>query len=106
MLNRFFNMEDFEDPIGESITDKFYYTMMPGNTKQAQIYVKENNLELMDSFMQYGSAEKKSFYSLTGGYVDLQSFKGNTYLTPSSFLTQKEPLIKELCFHSLICWLN
>jgi len=89
MLNRFFNMEDFEDPIGESITDKFYYTMMPGNTKQAQIYVKENNLELMDSFMQYGSAEKKSFYSLTGGYVDLQSFKGNTYLN-AFFLLDSE----------------
>jgi len=101
MLNRFFNMEDFEDPIGESITDKFYYTMIPGFTKQAQIYVKENHLELMDDFMQYGSAKEESFYSLTGGYVDLQSFRGDTYLNAFFLLDSEITTYKRTVFSLL-----
>ena len=101
MLNRFFDMENFEEPIGQSITDKFYYTMIPGHTKQAQIYVKENNVELMDNFMQYGSAEKKSFYSLTGGYVDLQSFRGDTYLN-AFFLLDSETTTYKRTVYSLM----
>jgi len=89
MVDSFFDAENFENPIGTSITDSYYYKMLPGYTKMTEIYVMQNKLELMDSFYQYGNPEEQTFYSLSGGYKDTQVKITDAYINTYFFIDSK-----------------
>ena len=80
MVDRYFDAQNYTQPVGKTMTDNFYYTIHPEMTKQTQVYVKENKLELMDSFFQYGETEKSTFYSISGGFEDYKIFDGNIFV--------------------------
>jgi len=66
MTNKYFDADNYTHLVGKTLTDNIYYTLFPQITKQTHIYVKNNLLELMDSFFQYGEPEKSNFYSISG----------------------------------------
>ena len=101
MVDKFFKADDFEDPIGSTITDKYYYRMLPGYTKQTQIYIKENRLELMDSFFQYESYDKHKYYSISGGTEDVQTFKDNSYIVTYFMLDSEVTTYRRTVFSFL-----
>jgi len=101
MVDSFFNAENFEEPIGTSITDSYYYKMLPGYTKSNEIYVMQNKLELMDSYFQYGNPDEHTFYSLSGGYKDTQVKLDNVYINTFFFIDSKVTTHKRTVFSLL-----
>jgi hypothetical protein len=90
MLDRYFDLDNFDNPIGEFITEKYTYEVASDFTKKSFIYVKENEIELMDSFLQFGGPKKDKFYSISGQTVDLALYSENyifTYLVLDSSIT-------------------
>jgi len=89
MVNRYFDSQNYTQPVRTTMTDQFYYTIHPEMTKQTHVYVEENKLELMDSFFQYGETEKSTFYSISGGFEDYKPLEENTYVDTYFLLDKK-----------------
>jgi hypothetical protein len=79
MLDKFFDLKNFDNPIGSYITEKYVYNVLDGFTRSSDIYIKQNNLELMDSVFQFKGDEKRKFYSIESEKIDLYKFV-TTYL--------------------------
>jgi hypothetical protein len=79
MLDKYFDLHNFDDPVGEFITEKFSYNALYYNTRTTDIFVSHNEIELMDSVFQYQSSEKEVFYSIAGEKTDTYDNFG-TYL--------------------------
>jgi hypothetical protein len=79
MLDKFFDLKNFDNPIGSYITEKYVYNVLDGFTRSSDIYIKQNNLELMDSVFQFKGHEKRKFYSIESEKIDLYKFV-TTYL--------------------------
>jgi hypothetical protein len=64
MIDHYFDFNSFDNPIKSFMTQKYYYSFLKDYYKYAQIYIRENNLELMDSVFQYQDYDRKKFYSI------------------------------------------
>jgi hypothetical protein len=79
MLDKFFDLKNFDNPIGSYITEKYVYNVLDGFTRSSDIYIKQKNLELTDSVFQFKGDEKSKFYSIESEKIDLYKFV-TTYL--------------------------
>jgi len=100
MIDRYFDPQNYTHPVGKMMTDQFYYTMHPEMTKQTHVYIKENKLELMDSFFQYGETKKSNFYSISEGFEDYKPLEDNTYVA-TYFLMDKKVTTYKRTIYSL-----
>jgi hypothetical protein len=82
MLNHYFDLHNFEQPIQSFLTQKYIYDFVKDFTFSSMIFIRENNVELMDSFFQFQSYERKKFYSVSEERV-------NFYIYDDTFLTIK-----------------
>ena len=64
--NFYFDSDDYETPIKTYVDDRIWFTVMPKITKEADIYVRKNFLELQDSYLQVSGGKKESFISISG----------------------------------------
>lgn len=65
MPNSYFNVKKFSEPIGSYLTQTYYYVLAWNAGKQSDIFVKENNLKLMDNFFEFGDPDSYTFYSVS-----------------------------------------
>jgi hypothetical protein len=71
MMNRFFELDNFDKPVQEFLTQEMTYEMMSGVLKSDYIYLKENKVKMMDNFLQYGAYKEETFYSISSDKVDI-----------------------------------
>jgi hypothetical protein len=64
MIDHYFDFHSFDNPIKSYMTQRYYYSFLKDYYKYAQVYIRENNLELMDSVFQYQDYDRKKFYSI------------------------------------------
>jgi len=100
MTNKYFDADNYTHPVGKTLTENIYYTLFPQMTKETHIYVKNNVLELMDSFFQYGEPEKSNFYSISGGFDNYRMQKDDLYVN-AYFLLQNEVTTHKRTIYSL-----
>jgi hypothetical protein len=65
MLNSYFDSQNFYNPIQSFLTEKYAYNFVQDFTFLSMIFIRENNVELMDSFFQFQDYENKIFYSIS-----------------------------------------
>jgi hypothetical protein len=64
MLNRYFDIQNLDNPIQSFLTQRYVYNFVKDFTFLSVISIRENNVELMDSFFQFQDYEKMIFYSI------------------------------------------
>ena len=65
MVNSYFRHTSIDDPIGNYLTEKYYYSMEWDKRKDIDIFIKENHIELLDDLLQLGDPKELKFYSIT-----------------------------------------
>jgi hypothetical protein len=79
MLDQYFDLKNFHEPIGSYITEKYAYNVLDGFSRKLEIYIKQNELELMDSVLQFQDYDKRIFYSIGDEKIDIYASE-TTYL--------------------------
>jgi hypothetical protein len=79
MMNRFFELDNFDMPVQEFLTQEMTYEMVSSILKSDYIYLKENKVKLMDNFFQYGDHKEETFYSVSSNKVDF-GYNNYTYI--------------------------
>lgn len=62
--NFYFDSDDYDDPIKRFIDDKLWVNLMAYRMKETDVFVRQNHLELQDSYLQFMGEEEKSFISI------------------------------------------
>jgi hypothetical protein len=70
MLNKFFELDNFDEPVQEFLTQELTYEITSGVRKSDYAYIKENKIRLMDNFLQYGAYKEETFYSIKSNKVE------------------------------------
>jgi hypothetical protein len=64
MIDKYFDMNSFDDPIKDVLTERYTYSLLPGFTSNGNILLKENDVKTVDSFLGIGSSYEDKFYSI------------------------------------------
>jgi hypothetical protein len=64
MIDKYFDMNSFDDPIKDVLTERYTYSLLPGFTSNGNILLKENDVKTVDSFLGIGSNYEDKFYSI------------------------------------------
>jgi hypothetical protein len=64
MIDSYFDLESFEDPIKTFLTQKYYYSLNGDQVKNYEIYVKQNIIDKLDDYTHLNGVEQNSFYSV------------------------------------------
>lgn len=64
MINSYFDLGSFDDPIKTYLTQKFYYTYEEGVFTQTEIFLKENRIDNLDDYTLIEGKHKKKFYAV------------------------------------------
>jgi hypothetical protein len=65
------DFEDYEEVVKSYMDDSITYRIMPNFIKEATVFVRKNEAEFEDSFVQFGFKDKKEFVSISTTNVDL-----------------------------------
>jgi hypothetical protein len=65
------DFEDYEEVVKSYMDDSITYRIMPNFIKEATVFVRKNEAEFEDSFVQFGFKDKKKFVSISTTNVDL-----------------------------------
>ena len=101
MIDSYFDLHNFERPVASFLTEKFYYYLNPGLIKYTDIYLKENKLELVDSFFQFSGPKKKTFYSVSSIKESTNMWEGLTYAYLTINLDPETQLYKRTVYSML-----
>lgn len=63
-MKRYFDFNDFNDPIKEYIEDRVFFPVEPYTKKSAQIYVKKTYTQIDDSIWPFGSSNDTTYLTV------------------------------------------
>ena len=73
VINSYFDFEDYDQPIKTYIDDRFFFSLMTSITRNFLAYVKTNEAETLDDFLNYSPQGKESsFISIDRISQDIQ----------------------------------
>lgn len=101
MIDSYFNLRNFTQPIGSFLTEKYYYYCVPGTIKYTDIFIKENKLELTDNFLQLGGPVEKKFYSVSDVKESWAYYGGPEYVYVKLQLDPETQLYKRTVYSIL-----
>lgn len=101
MIDSYFDLHNFTQPIGSFLTEKYYYYCVPGTIKYTDIFIKENKIELTDNFMQFGGPEAKKFYSVSDVKESWAYYGGPEYVYVKLQLDPETQLYKRTVYSLL-----
>jgi len=64
--NFYFDSADYNQPIKTLIDDKIWFSIMPKIRKDADMFVRRNNIKLQDDYVQISGEKTDSFISISG----------------------------------------
>ena len=73
IYNWYVDFDDYETPIKSYIDDIYSYQLTPGFNKQLKLYVKQNDVELNDAYLQIGNSKQSSFLNIDRFAMDMFS---------------------------------
>ena len=93
------NFDDYENPIKSYVDDIYTYQLSSSLDKRIKIYVKQNNLELNDNFVQIGNSKDYQFLNVERTSLDVASISSDgervRFSTSQSDLMKIEILTSE-----------
>ena len=101
ILDRYFDLENFEQPIKSYLTDGHFYGMVPWETRHSRIYIQENNVKMIDNYFQFGSFEEQTFYSVSKEIRESKVFNDNKYVEVTLILDSEKKLYTRTVFSFL-----
>ena len=63
--NNYLDFNNYNDPVQSYLDDRFFWDLAPGFRKKADIYVKNNQANLIDDFVQLGQSNNFTFYQVS-----------------------------------------
>ena len=85
----YFDFDDYEDPIKHYIDTKIYFKLVPGFTKQVEIYVQQNHAEQSDSIFQFQPSTTES------SFINVETYVPNLYLENKDEIIFRSYFIKD-----------
>ena len=73
IYNWYVDFDDYDSPIKAYFDDIYSYQLAPGFNKQLKLYIKQNDVELNDAFVQISNSKEMSFLSVDRFTLDLFS---------------------------------
>ncbi|CAI2363146.1 unnamed protein product [Moneuplotes crassus] len=71
--SKYFDFEDYDNPIKRVVDDKFSFRLSSGLKKFISLYVKKSTISLSDSILPFGAEIQDSFYSIEDNQEDAQT---------------------------------
>lgn len=71
IVNKYFDLDDYDEPIKNYLDDRFSYRLTQGFTKVVNVYLKKNVVTMQDNLFQYQNAVTKEFYKIDRTQTDL-----------------------------------
>ena len=62
-VNTYFDSNDFKKPVKDFADDRLFEYLVSGFTKEIDVYIKRNNLELQDSILRYSTVGNKQSFN-------------------------------------------
>ena len=85
----YFDFDDYENPIKHYIDTKIYFKLVSGFTKQADIYVQQNQAEQSDSIFQFQPSTTES------NFINVETYVPNLYLENKGEVVFRSYFIKD-----------
>ena len=73
IYNWYFDFDDYVTPIKAYFDDVYSYQLTPGFNKQLKLYIKQNDVELNDAYVQIGNSQQMSFLNVDRFALDIFS---------------------------------
>ena len=78
LVDAYFDEDNFEDPVGRFLTEKYYYSIDFLSRVDIDIFIKENELKLNRNLVSFNDGDKLSFYSLSGDKIISRPMQTNS----------------------------
>ena len=98
MIDSYFDLESFDKPIKNYLTQNYAYQMEEGFYRNVELFLKENQLDLSDDYKVIGSSESKKFYSIANGRGQNTVTTGDYYGEISFSLHTETQIYKRTVF--------
>ena len=64
MIDRYFDKESFDKPVKKHLTQNYFYVMDAGYFRNIEIFVQENQIDLLDDYMLVEGSKDGRYYSV------------------------------------------
>ena len=79
--NRYFDFDDYDDPVKAYVTDRESYKPPTSFHKRVTLFLRKNEYSLHDDLVQYRDHQEGSFYSIGSKEVDIEELTDDTVMT-------------------------
>ena len=62
--NTYFDFSNYDDPIQHYLDETFFWDLLPGFRKKTDIFVRQNEVSLIDDLVQLGQSNETEFYQV------------------------------------------
>jgi len=100
-INSYMDFDDYDNPVKNYIDDRHTFRGIPSYAKQVKLLIRENSVELSDSLLGLGSAEKKEFLNIEKTFVDLHIFEVESYFEILFMLDSEKKTYSRVAFSFL-----
>ncbi|CAI2378946.1 unnamed protein product [Moneuplotes crassus] len=98
MINSYFDLHSFDDPIKTYLTQEYYYTYQAGYFTQTNFYLKENNMDALDDYTLVGGKKKRKFYTVAKEKTDKYAYTSGDYAQIEFHLDPETEVFKRNVF--------
>ena len=81
IVNRFFDFDDYDDPVKTYATDQNVYKTIPGFHKIINLYLRRSEYSINDALIQCNDPSEGGYYSIENDKVDIQAASNDTIMT-------------------------
>lgn len=74
--NTIVDMKDYKEPIKYIIDDGLYWELVPGIRKKTDVYIRQNEAEFEDNYIQIGFPDEREFYQVAMNTHSFESESG------------------------------
>lgn len=85
VLNNNINFDDYNDPVKSYIDDGFYWDLVPGFRKRADVYVQKNKGRFEDGIFIIDGVDTESFYQVINSQERFSTFDTTSKILLSVF---------------------
>ncbi|CAI2384742.1 unnamed protein product [Moneuplotes crassus] len=82
---KYFNFDDYDNPIKGALDNRIFYKLVPNLKKLVRLYVRKSTVSLSDSIFPFGQEEEKSFYSIGSSRLGWENHGSSTDATLVEF---------------------
>ncbi|CAI2383311.1 unnamed protein product [Moneuplotes crassus] len=79
MINSYFDVKSFNDPIKTYLTQEYYYTYQANSMLETNFYLKENNVKALDDYTLIDGTKKEKFYTVSREKTDRYTYTSDNY---------------------------